>query len=127
MKNKDRTYYFGFDSAMDHPDWANGISTSLNKERVQKSWELDYKNPFAPRLKRQLKKFEKQVNIGFEFHTVYVAKGKAIRPLITKVAKALIEAGWQLGDFNKNMRVYELWSDSQDKKESTKSRTIFEK
>ena len=123
MKNKDRNYYFGFDSAMDHPLWTNCISTSLNKERVQQSYELDYKNPFRPRLKRQLKKFEKQVNIGFENHTIYVAKGKEIRPLITKVAKALIKNGWQLGDFNKNMRVFELWSDSQNKKEGTKRPT----
>lgn len=115
MKNKNRTYYFGFDSAMDHPDWSNGISTSLNKERVQKPFELDYKNPFRPRLRRQLINFKNNVNIGFDFHTIYVEKGKEIRPLITKVAETLIAAGWQLGDFNKNMRVSDIWDVSTSK------------
>lgn len=119
MKNKDRTYYFGFDSAADHSIWQNCVSTSLDKDRVQKPFELDYKNPFRPRLRRQLKKFENNVNIGFDFHTIFVGKGKEIRPLIRKVATALIKAGWQLGEFNRNMLVYELWCDSQDKKEST--------
>jgi hypothetical protein len=106
---KHKTFYFGFGSAMDYPDWQNGLSTSTRPDKVNSDHEFDYKNPFRPRLRRLLKKFDKNINIGFNHHTVYVAKGKAIRPVITKITHALIAAGWKLGDFNRNMRVDAIW------------------
>lgn len=109
---KNRTYYFGFLPALDCPDWQNELQTSLDKETLQRDYELDYKNPFRPRLRRQLKKFEKNVNIGFNKHTIFVEKGKDIRELMTEITKALIKAGWQLGDFNRNGRVDDIWNET---------------
>lgn len=111
MKNKNRTYYFGFGTQMDYPAWQNGLLTSLDKEKILDWHDYKYKNPFAPRLRRLLKDFDGKISIGLDHHTVYVEPEEGIRPVIYDITRKLIKEGWQLGDFNRNMAVDDIWEE----------------
>lgn len=112
IKRKERVWYFGFGDSGDYPEWQTGLLTSLDKEElIEQYYHYDYKNPFVPRLRRLLKKYEENINYGLEHHTVWVKKGKGIRPLINEISRILINEGWILGDFNRSLAVDDMWDE----------------
>ena len=120
IKRKDRKFYFGFGSQMDYPEWQNGLETSLWKDSCPTPERAYQSNPFKPRLRRLLKDHEDNIEFQNTFHNITVERGEQIRPLVYDITRKLIAAGWEVGDFNRNMAVDDIWEEYlEDKKEET--------
>ncbi len=107
-----QTLYFGFGTQMDYPEWQNGFETSTQKDKVLDPYDYGKKDPFSKKLKKLLEeKYGDKVRIQMTYHDVVVEKGKEIRPVVYSIARDLIAAGWELGDFNKNGAVDDIWEE----------------
>ena len=107
--------YFGFGDVGNYPSWPRGLLTSLDEKKIpDQYYQYDYKNPFTPRLRRLLKKYEKNINLGLTHHTIFVEQGKGIKPIIHDITRILIANGWVLGEFNRSMSVDDMWEEYQN-------------
>lgn len=111
IPRKDRKFYFGFGSQMDFPEWQNGLETSLWKDCCPEPYDAYESNPFKPRLRRILKKWKDKIHFQNTYHDINVDRGEQIRPVVYDVTRELINAGWQVGDFNRNMAVDDIWEE----------------
>lgn len=119
-KNLGKKLYFGFGTVSDYPEWQSGFETSIQKDKVLKPEEYGQngipKNPFKFRLRHILEDYKKYVNIQETYHDVMVPKGEPIRPVVYEIARKLIGAGWELGDFNRNGAIDDIWEEHLAKK-----------